>query len=159
MPRIAILLAAVALVSLAGPASAEEIMSFAGTCKRGKVSNADYRNCRSERVEAAAKAVRGPTGRTPVDGGTLFVLAPKGEAFAGGGYEVSILIGPAAGKVVGHLPSGFGMTVRDPAGRVSVFESCGTCTELDHVRGPLKAAAIQRLWKRKAFALGIPGRG
>lgn len=159
MQRIAVLLAAMALVSQAAPAGAEEIMSFAGACKRGRVSNAEYRNCRALHVEVAVKEVGTPTGSTRVPGGTLYVLAPKGDAFVGGGYEISILIGPAAEKVVGHLPSGFGLTVRDRAGRVSVFESCGTCTELDHVRGPLKAAAVQRLWRRKAFALGIPDRG
>ncbi len=159
MSRIAILFAAASLTAQAASAGAEELLSFAGACKRGTIPNAEYRSCRSDHVEATAAAVRTPTGRIPFPGGTLYVLAPKGGAFAGEGYEVAVLYGAAAERAVGHLPSGFGVTVRDPSGRVGVFERRGTCTELDHVGGPLKAAAVQRLWRRKGLALGIPGRG
>jgi hypothetical protein len=122
-----------------------KFMGFSASCARN-ASNVEYRNCRAKKFAELISGIKGSSGALCDHERCIYKLKPDGvnrDRWVGAGYVLSFVGGAEAEAILRHSTAGWAVILKDPMQRVSVFQTCGTCTDLDHVRGPLKYVAVQ----------------
>ena len=121
-------------------------MKFSKVCHENSWSKIDYARCRAGFFIDAINSIKNQTGFTCDDQRCIYKLKSDKDMFRweGEGYKLTFYSGDEAEAILAPEREMNAIVIADPRGRLSVFSSCGTCLDIDYVRGPIKHAAVVR---------------